>query len=67
MQVARLLHALPDPSRILSIQVDAVYVDVPKAEVKNEKKFQSATTKSIATYTLFDPFDLLATLPKLPD
>ena len=37
LQVARLLQALlltTDPRRILSIQVDAVYVQVPKAEVK---------------------------------
>ena len=37
LQVAILLQALllnTDPRRILSIQVDAVYVQVPKAEVK---------------------------------
>lgn len=39
LQVARLLQALrlcTDPKLILSIQVDAVYVQVPKAEVKKD-------------------------------
>ena len=38
LQVARLLQALlltTDPKRILSIQVDAVYVQVPTAGVSN--------------------------------
>ena len=37
LQVARLLQALlltTDPKRILSIQVDAVYVQLPKSEAK---------------------------------
>ena len=45
LQVARLLQALlltTDPRRILSIQVDAVYVQVPKAEVKTiEQTFKN--------------------------
>jgi hypothetical protein len=45
LQVARLLQALllsTDPKRILSIQVDAVYVQVPAAEAKKiEQKFKT--------------------------
>ena len=45
LQVARLLQALiltTDPRRILSMQVDAVYVQVPKAEVKTiDHKFKN--------------------------
>ena len=45
LQVARLLQALllnTDPKRILSIQVDAVYVQLPKSEAKKmEHKFKN--------------------------
>ena len=45
LQVARLLQALllnTDPRRIISIQVDAVYVQIPKAEVKkHENRFKN--------------------------